>query len=267
VWKVVFSPDGSRLASAGEDGAVKIWDTNTFQEALTLKAHAGGVKCVAFSSDGRRLASAGMDNTVKVWDARPLTADVRLERQALVLVEGLLARPLRKHEAVASLQADPAVRAEVRVKALLLVESYRDDPRRFADASWAVVSKPGAGPQRYRQALTWAEIACRLDPENGLWLRTLGVAEYRIGRYPAALEALSRAEPLNTARFQSPQPVDLAFLALTQHQLGQSDRARASLSRLRETLRQPRWAQDEAAQAFLREAVDRIEARPSGPRE
>ncbi|HEV3261906.1 MAG TPA: protein kinase [Gemmataceae bacterium] len=66
---VAFSPDGKRLASASEDGTVKVWDAGTGQEILTFTGHTDQVWSVAFSPRGKRLASASLDRTVKVWDA------------------------------------------------------------------------------------------------------------------------------------------------------------------------------------------------------
>jgi WD40 repeat protein len=64
---VAFSPDGRLLASAGQDGTVKLWDAATCQEVCPLPGHKGIVSGVAFSLDGK-LASAGQDQTVRLWD-------------------------------------------------------------------------------------------------------------------------------------------------------------------------------------------------------
>ena len=69
VYRVAFSSDGKRLASASDDQTVKVWDVASGQETLTLKGHTESVKNVAFSPDGNRLASQSYDDTVKVWDA------------------------------------------------------------------------------------------------------------------------------------------------------------------------------------------------------
>ncbi|HAA73481.1 MAG TPA: protein kinase, partial [Planctomycetaceae bacterium] len=68
VNSVVFSPDGTRLASGGNDTNVRVWDAATGQQLLTFKGHAKSVYSVSFSPDGTRLASASWDQTVKVWD-------------------------------------------------------------------------------------------------------------------------------------------------------------------------------------------------------
>ncbi len=70
---VVFSRDGGHLASASNDGVVKLWDAtrlNKEQDARpVLRARVHG-QClnVAFSPDGRRLATGGEGSTVKIWD-------------------------------------------------------------------------------------------------------------------------------------------------------------------------------------------------------
>jgi WD40 repeat protein len=68
VTAVQFSRDGSKLASASDDGTVIVWDPTTGVKQHTLEGHFGGVSAVQFSPDGSKLASASDDETIIVWD-------------------------------------------------------------------------------------------------------------------------------------------------------------------------------------------------------
>ena len=77
-----FSPDGRRIASACQDGIVKVWDAETGLELLKFQAAASYVSGVAFSPDGRRLATVGrMKRAVKIWDAQTGDLVLHLSKQ------------------------------------------------------------------------------------------------------------------------------------------------------------------------------------------
>jgi WD40 repeat protein len=68
VFDISFSPDGSRLATAGWDCSARVWDISTGRELLRLTGHDGGIGGPAYSSDGSRLATFGHDGKVILWD-------------------------------------------------------------------------------------------------------------------------------------------------------------------------------------------------------
>jgi WD40 repeat protein/serine/threonine protein kinase len=78
---VAFSrPGGERLASAGGDGTIAIWNSRTGAVIQTFQAHTASVVSVAFHPDGKHLASRGADLNLKVWDLTATGQAVFTER-------------------------------------------------------------------------------------------------------------------------------------------------------------------------------------------
>ena len=88
---IVFSPDGSWLASGANDDTIKIWEISTGHLLRTLYGHSSNVNALAVSPDGKLLASGSgdmtskrefptfrqggivggtRDNTIKIWDVQ-----------------------------------------------------------------------------------------------------------------------------------------------------------------------------------------------------
>ncbi len=80
VNQAIFSPDGSRVATASQDGPVRLFDVQTGGEVFAALPHAQPVRWIAFNPDGTRLVTACGDGAAYVWDAatgRVATAPLR----------------------------------------------------------------------------------------------------------------------------------------------------------------------------------------------
>jgi WD40 repeat protein len=63
-----FSPDGSLLASCGDDGKLRVWDARTGRLRSTVDVANDRVWCATWSPDGKRMATADRNGAVKVYD-------------------------------------------------------------------------------------------------------------------------------------------------------------------------------------------------------
>ena len=68
VRNIVWSPDGSWIATASYDHDVRIWDATTGALKATLTGHTDSVYTAAWSADSSRLATGSNDKSLRVWD-------------------------------------------------------------------------------------------------------------------------------------------------------------------------------------------------------
>lgn len=70
VVAIAVSPNGHRIAAAGKDGVIKIWNRIAWRaEALAIASAKGGdVSRLLFTSDGKRLIAGETDGTIAVYD-------------------------------------------------------------------------------------------------------------------------------------------------------------------------------------------------------
>jgi len=72
VADLAFNAEGTRLATAGSDGSVKVWDTATGQELFTQAGKTSWVNRVSLCPEGKQLAEIYFDGSVGVRDTSSL---------------------------------------------------------------------------------------------------------------------------------------------------------------------------------------------------
>jgi hypothetical protein len=118
-----------------------------------------------------------------------------------------------------------------------------------------VVKHTGPSTADYNWGLRWAEAASILAPGEGVFLNTLGVAQYRAEKYADAVATLSRSDQINTKNLGGSHPADVAFLAMAHHKTGDGEKARKFLEQARQLIETDQWKVDAECRAFVQEAA------------
>ncbi|MDQ3886289.1 MAG: trypsin-like peptidase domain-containing protein [Actinomycetota bacterium] len=131
VRQVVFSPDGTWVATASDDGTARVFDPTTGTERARL-THDGPVNGVRFSPDGTRVATASTDRTARVFDPTTGSERARLTHDAGVTAVAF--SPDGTWVATASADRTARVFAVGIEELLAAVVAYL--PRPLTDAEW-----------------------------------------------------------------------------------------------------------------------------------
>jgi hypothetical protein len=220
VYSASFNPDGSRLVVSTNDlpPAVHVWDLRAIR---------------------RKLAEMGLD-----WSATAYSEDDPADRSAphlLPLQVDLGPRPL-------TAPVDPRVNEPAISVMEARLASKPDDTnirvwlaRRCNHYAWNLTkaTESSLNPQR---ALTLARRAVELVPNSATYLNTLGVAQYRAGRYVEAIATLDRS--LAAGHGQS-DGYDLLFQAMAHWRLGQKPQSLACYRKALEWIEKNRQDDEE----------------------
>lgn len=164
VRQVSVSSDGSRIASAGGDGNIKLWDAHTFANVTTLDAHDSYVEATAFGPDGARLVSGGLDRRLRMWNIGRHTAAVN---HVAFGASGL-----------ASASNDGSVRlwdlsSGMPRQKLVLTDATLQAGESHSDAVYRLAFFSGADGERLASASFDRRVKV-WDPRSGALLRNLG---------------------------------------------------------------------------------------------
>jgi WD40 repeat protein len=69
IYAVTFSPDGTKIASAGEEGIACVWNVATGARLAECRGHTSKIRSLAFCADGSRLVTTSADGTVRQWNS------------------------------------------------------------------------------------------------------------------------------------------------------------------------------------------------------
>lgn len=70
LYSAEFSPDGTRIVSASQDGTARVWDAETGELLRELVGHDKAVTHAHFNWNGSRIVTASHDKTARFWNAQ-----------------------------------------------------------------------------------------------------------------------------------------------------------------------------------------------------
>jgi len=181
---VTFSPDGLHIASASDDGTIRIWNAVSGQSTVQpLPVHDSVVRSVAVSHDDAFIVSGSEDKSVRVWNTRtgdgtylPLCGHTEPVSSASIspdgrLIASALAETLAEVEAQAKAKALAQWQAQGQVKAQAKAQAKANEAALGTELgkTWANArADPSATTQAKAQMVAQAWAQAEAKAEAGL---------------------------------------------------------------------------------------------------
>jgi serine/threonine protein kinase/WD40 repeat protein len=254
VHALTFDLRGERLVSGADDGTVRVFDVDLGEPLLRLDSDGAPIEALAFSPDDRDLFTLDGRGTLRCHSTAPpkdrFRARVRAEElrrgarnYLIATLEGLVTASEVLSRFDADTELDPALRERV----ALYLQAFGQDADRLASDAWEVVRDDEHTPEEYREAYLWILFAQALEPDDPLHQRTLGVANYRIGKPERSLQWLTRSSAVHR---RGPRPEELAVIALCHAALEEQEASRRVRAEFEELIRRGPWSRDPVARSF-----------------
>jgi tetratricopeptide (TPR) repeat protein len=272
VFSLAFSPDGTQLASASLDTTLRVWDSVPYgvryrerRARLAARPEAERIVDELWDrlSDADSIAEQVRTDTSLGEQQRLAALNLLLRKSAELQnqVNELYTRLVFTDHVVTALEADASLTPGARFKAIGIARAKGDEPIRLNRESWHLVSRPHDNPKAYEIGLRGAEAAAAAEPDNVAFVNTLGVAQYRNGRYEEAYITLTRSDELRRQQGKKSVPHDVAFLAMAMLRLGRVQEAQTTLERLYSIIGDPEeeWRENEESIAMLEECKQLLE--------
>jgi serine/threonine protein kinase/WD40 repeat protein len=221
-----LSPDGKLMALEMAPAVIHLMEAASGRTVAKLEdPHGDRASWQGFTPDGTRLVVVSSHaSAIHIWDLRAIRT--RLKAMNLdwdwpefppAATGHLAAEPVTIEVTPGGLAKQQGIERRRRE-----VEASPDSANACNNLAWAYLTAPEA-LRDVKAALPLAEKAVRLEAGSANLRNTLGVAYYRAGRYREAVEVL---RPNLQRQDDRALGLDLYFLAMSHHRLGETARAR-----------------------------------------